>query len=53
MSNLCPNALSSWNPNNRYADVSSSWNNIVSQNFQNEVEFCWEKLIEMYIDGII
>ena len=53
MSLQCPQALSSWNPSNRYADSASSWDGLISQNLQNEIDICWEKLTEMYIDGII
>lgn len=52
-SHQCPNALSSWNPNKRYADSITSWDGTVSEHFQNEIEFCWEKIIKMNIDGII
>ena len=44
--------IDGWNPFNRYSD-SVNWGQIASGHFQNEREICFEKIVEMYIDGVI
>ncbi len=41
-----------WDPFFRYSD-SANWNQLASGHFQNEKEICFEKITEMYIDGVI
>lgn len=49
----CPNIHAQWSPNKRYDD-NAGWNNqTMSQSFQNDKEKCYDKIIEMFVDGII
>jgi hypothetical protein len=48
----CPAMLRGWNPNHRYEDA-ILWNDHASENYQKEQEKCFEKIIEMHLDGLI
>ncbi len=49
----CPSIYTSWNPLKRYDDTSGWDNDLVSNNFQHEQGICFEKIISMYVDGLI
>ena len=48
----CASIISSWNPNSRYNDT-SGWDDAKSDQFQIEMEKCFDKVADMYISNII
>jgi HEPN domain-containing protein len=53
LSTECSEILSKWNPIKRYADPSAWDSAIVSEQFQQEMEKCYNKVIELHIAGLI
>jgi hypothetical protein len=48
----CATITSSWSPNSRYDDT-SGWDQNKSNQFQLEMEKCFDKVAEMYISSLI
>jgi HEPN domain-containing protein len=48
----CASIISSWNPNSRYDDA-SSWDQVTSNQFQVEMEKCFNQVADMYISNVI
>ncbi|MBK7524410.1 MAG: hypothetical protein IPI53_09680 [Saprospiraceae bacterium] len=48
----CASLIANWNPNNRYDDA-SGWDQAKSNQFQIEMEKCFDKVADMYISQII
>ena len=48
----CASIISSWNPNSRYDDT-SGWDQAKSNQFQVEMEKCFNQVADMYISNVI
>lgn len=50
----CNNILSGWNPNDRYNDDGTVWdNNIMAEKYKGECDILIEQILQMELDGVI
>ncbi|NJO01501.1 MAG: hypothetical protein HC880_07250 [Bacteroidia bacterium] len=53
MTTDCSNIFGHWHPSKRYNDEAGWDNRTISDCFQEEQEKCYDKVLEMFVDGFI